>query len=213
MGSKAKTPNWKKIKAEYIKGGISQQKLADKYGIGVSTLKRRAKVEGWTNARAECDTKTGLKMVQIIADQQADYYSKMQDIFDQSGLAAVKKLLQQINDFPEGASTTKVTRESVKIQEIDKKDGTPPEKIPIKSFIESDLSETIKNLSVIGKSFGLDAASKLAAKKAQFLSGEIDPQDDGGFIQAMDEARPDEWDIADVPLNITDTEDTEGDGE
>lgn len=212
MANKANAPNWKKIKAEYIKGGISQQKLADKYGIGVSTLKRRAKVEGWTNARTECDTKTGLKMIQKISDQQSDIMAQMAVLHDRAGLAAFKKLLKQFEDFPDSGATTKIIRQSVKVQEIDMGDGKDPIKMPLKTLLASDLSETVKNFSALSKVFGLDAASKLAAQKIRLENGFDQPDSDGGFIEALDDVRPDAWDIEDIPLNITDTEDVGSEG-
>ena len=97
MGNKANAPNWKKIKAEYIKGGISQQKLADKYSIGVSTLKRRARAEGWTNARAECDAETDLKVVQKTAEQNASDAVRL----DRMRAKLIGKLERAIDQYPD----------------------------------------------------------------------------------------------------------------
>jgi hypothetical protein len=43
------SPNWTAIKAEYLKGGTSYRKLADKYGISSRTIERRAKSESWVS--------------------------------------------------------------------------------------------------------------------------------------------------------------------
>ena len=64
-------PNWKKIKAEYIRGGISQQKLADKYGVHRSTLQGRMQREDWNQLRNEASAKAGLKLVEKTAEKEA----------------------------------------------------------------------------------------------------------------------------------------------
>jgi len=50
--------NWNEIREEYIRGGITQGALADKYGIPAGSLRRRAAAEGWRTARKalECGT-------------------------------------------------------------------------------------------------------------------------------------------------------------
>lgn len=64
--------NWRKIKAEYISGQISQRDLAKKYGIGASTLMRRASKEGWTKKREQAERKTLAKIEQKTAETVSD---------------------------------------------------------------------------------------------------------------------------------------------
>lgn len=45
--------DWSAIRAEYIAGGISLRKLAEKHGVSFNTLKYRAKVERW---KGDADT-------------------------------------------------------------------------------------------------------------------------------------------------------------
>src|SRR5436853_257980 len=40
-------PDWGKLRAEYLRGGVSYRELAAKYGLCASTLEKRAKREGW----------------------------------------------------------------------------------------------------------------------------------------------------------------------
>ena len=49
--------SWRKIKAEYIAGGISQRVLAEKYGIPWNTLRTKANEEHWTDARKRAEQK------------------------------------------------------------------------------------------------------------------------------------------------------------
>ena len=43
--------NWDAMRAEYVAGGVSQQALAEKYGVPYSTLSRHAAAEKWAQAR------------------------------------------------------------------------------------------------------------------------------------------------------------------
>lgn len=59
--------DWNKIKAEYIAGGTSYRKLADKYGIPFSNLKNTAIKEGWVKLREQAKNKANTKMVNDVA--------------------------------------------------------------------------------------------------------------------------------------------------
>lgn len=43
--------NWNELREEYIRGGITQSALAERYGIPVGSLRRRAAAEGWCAMR------------------------------------------------------------------------------------------------------------------------------------------------------------------
>ncbi len=43
--------NWNELREEYIRGGITQGELADRYGIPAGSLRRRAAAEGWRAMR------------------------------------------------------------------------------------------------------------------------------------------------------------------
>jgi|GEM_PF-1946761 len=43
--------NWNELREEYIRGGITQGALAERYGIPVGSLRRRAAAEGWCAMR------------------------------------------------------------------------------------------------------------------------------------------------------------------
>ena len=48
-----KRVDWNAIRAEYIGGGISQRKLAKKYGLSEAALMQKANREGWRKDRDE----------------------------------------------------------------------------------------------------------------------------------------------------------------
>jgi hypothetical protein len=51
--------DWKKIKAEYIKGGISYRKLADKHKVPFGTLTRIAGNEKWGELKRKSGYRIG----------------------------------------------------------------------------------------------------------------------------------------------------------
>ncbi len=75
--------DWKKIKAEYIAGGTSYRKLADKYGVPRTTLERTAKTEKWTELRRRANGKAEAKLVENVSVKNAkidDKYYKLVDM-------------------------------------------------------------------------------------------------------------------------------------
>ena len=83
--------DWKRIKAEYIAGGTSYRKLAEKYGVSFNTLKTRAKEEQWYYLREQKEHKTTTKIVETLSDKDAE---KAVDIID-----VANKLLGKISEL------------------------------------------------------------------------------------------------------------------
>ena len=89
--------NWRKIKAEYIAGGISQRALAEKHGVPLPTLARRAKKEKWTTKRKAADNKTVEKVSEKTAEIVADNAVLLEKI--KTGL--LKKLEGMLEAYPD----------------------------------------------------------------------------------------------------------------
>lgn len=75
--------DWKKLKAEYIAGGISYRKLAEKYSIPFSTIKRVALKEKWADLREQCKQKSATKIVEIESDKQANRMKRLLTVSDE----------------------------------------------------------------------------------------------------------------------------------
>ena len=88
--------DWKRIKAEYIAGGTSYRKLAEKYGVSPTTLTKVAGREGWVEARQQADIKKTSKIVDAVSDKEA---KKAVDIID-----VADKLLEKIEAVAEMVS-------------------------------------------------------------------------------------------------------------
>ena len=72
--------NWRKVKAEYIAGGISQRKLAEKYGIPWGTVRTKANEEKWTDARKRAEKKALQKAEQKTVETVVDNAVKLERI-------------------------------------------------------------------------------------------------------------------------------------
>lgn len=49
---------WAEVRADFLATGMSYKKLAEKHGVSISTLKKRAASEKWAEAKAEIDAKS-----------------------------------------------------------------------------------------------------------------------------------------------------------
>lgn len=74
--------DWKAIKAEYIAGGISYRKLAEKYSVPFSTLSQMAMREKWTDLRQQTQHKTDTDLVKSIGKKNAKKSAKIDDLAD-----------------------------------------------------------------------------------------------------------------------------------
>ena len=75
--------DWKKLKAEYIAGGTSYRKLAEKHNIPFGTLKRVALKEKWADLREQCKQKSATKIVEIESDKQAERMKRLLTVSDE----------------------------------------------------------------------------------------------------------------------------------
>lgn len=89
--------SWRKIKAEYIAGGISQRALAEKYSVPFGTLQRRALKEKWNSKRKASEEKAIEKVSQKTAEIVADNAVLLEKI--KTGL--LQKLSAMIDAYPQ----------------------------------------------------------------------------------------------------------------
>jgi Glu-tRNA(Gln) amidotransferase subunit E-like FAD-binding protein len=87
--------DWNELKAEYIAGGTSYRKLAEKYGVSFNNLKNVAVKEGWAKLREQAENKATTKMVNSIANDISKNAVKINDVAD--------KLLRKIVDLLEAS--------------------------------------------------------------------------------------------------------------
>lgn len=85
--------DWKRIKAEYLAGGTSYRKLAEKYGVSPTTLTKVAIREGWVEARQQTQIKKTSKIIDSVSEKEA---KKAVDIID-----VADKLLDKMSELVE----------------------------------------------------------------------------------------------------------------
>ena len=83
--------DWKRIKAEYIAGGTSYRKLAEKYNVPFGTLRRVAKQEEWTQKRTQVEHNVDTGIVDSVSQKET---KKAVDIID-----VADKLLDKIEEL------------------------------------------------------------------------------------------------------------------
>ena len=89
--------DWKRIKAEYIAGGTSYRKLAEKYGVSFSTLRKVAAKEQWTELRNKTRTKTDTKISETVSDIEADKAVNIIDVAD-TLLGKIEEIAAMVSD-------------------------------------------------------------------------------------------------------------------
>lgn len=107
--------DWKKLKAEYIAGGTSYRKLAEKYEVSFSTLRKVAAKEHWTelrnNVNAKKDTilvdKLGIKTAKI----DDKYFSLVDKLMDRAEEVIDRTTLWQASSLKEMATALKYLKE------------------------------------------------------------------------------------------------------
>ena len=86
--------DWQEIKTEYITTNTSYRKLAQKYGVNVTNIAKRASQEHWVEQRNQNATKTQSKILNAISNNQANRAVRLQTVADKL-LNKVESLLEQ----------------------------------------------------------------------------------------------------------------------
>lgn len=105
--------SWRKIKAEYIAGGISQRVLAEKYGIPWNTLRTKANDERWADARKRAEKKALQIAEQKTAEIVVDNATRLERI--------KTKILEKVEQMVEAYDTDATEYSTVKVTTKGKK--------------------------------------------------------------------------------------------
>ena len=76
--------DWSKIKAEYIRSGISTRELAEKHNVPYSQVNCHCKREGWVELRKQKQSKITQRMVDACATKEANEAIKIYEVADQA---------------------------------------------------------------------------------------------------------------------------------
>lgn len=112
-----KSPDWKKIKTDYLKG-ISRKEICKKYGVKYETLSTRIRQGSWAKQKIvikqKVNKKTTEKLIESLSDRQARMILKQETdsmVFWQKSL----DFLQLSADPSEGKTSVEMFREAVKL--------------------------------------------------------------------------------------------------
>lgn len=107
--------DWKRIKAEYIAGGTSYRKLAEKYNVSFSTLRKVAAKEHWSELRNNVGAKRDTELVETLGVKTAKiddkYYRLVDMLFDKAEEVIVNTPVWQPTSLKEMATTMKYLKE------------------------------------------------------------------------------------------------------
>lgn len=99
MDSKISAAQWRKMRIEYVKGNTTYKKLAEKYGISESYIRKRASKEGWRKKRSDLDTKVEQKVLERVCDARAREFELIAAVNDRMD-AVLNNLLEFIGNQP-----------------------------------------------------------------------------------------------------------------
>ena len=91
---------WSKIKAEWLKGGITQKALAEKYGVKLKTIQNRASNEGWRKDKGKIREKTEEQLRERVVRARVTHLEKLIEA-QENVLDALVKMAEEIRDHPE----------------------------------------------------------------------------------------------------------------
>lgn len=130
---------WTKIRAEWLKGGITQAQLAEKYHLSVKTIQNRAYKEGWKNQKGKIREKTEQEISARVVRARVTHLEKLIEANEQllDGLVKITEMIssnpfQMLNDangtlrnaesFAKALETaTKTQRDLYRLPTIDQK--------------------------------------------------------------------------------------------
>ena len=90
---------WTKIKAEWLKGGTTYKKLAEKYGIKESSIKNRASKEGWQKEKVLIEYKVSTELRGRVTRARVNHLEKLIQA-NEALLDGLVKLAEEIRADP-----------------------------------------------------------------------------------------------------------------
>lgn len=105
--------DWAKVKAEYVSGTMSAAKLADRYGISVSSISKKCASEHWQELRRQNQSETANKIAEKINTEK------------------VKKTVREIDRVVAVASKL-ITKLNRAVNELDKDEELIKKKVTVK---------------------------------------------------------------------------------
>ena len=90
---------WTKIKADWLKGGTSYRKLAEKYNVSASAIGNRASKEGWGKQKVKIGEKVSNELGARVAHARVNHLEKLIQA-NEALLDGLVKLAEEIRADP-----------------------------------------------------------------------------------------------------------------
>ena len=90
---------WSKIRAEWLKGGITHAELAKKYGLSVKTVQNHAYKEGWKNEKGKIREKVEEKTRERVVRARVSHLEKLIQA-NEALLDGMVQLAEQVKENP-----------------------------------------------------------------------------------------------------------------
>ena len=147
---------------EYITTDTSYRKLAQKYGVNVTNIAKKASSEGWVEQRKQYANETQLKTLAKISQQEANRAAKIHSVADKlllkieamvesgepldtKGIRALTAAVKDLKDIQSVRSELDKQEQEARIANLRKQaDKDDDNKEPIQVIIGDDLSEYSK---------------------------------------------------------------------
>ena len=168
--------DWTKIKTEYITTDKSSyRKLADKYGVSLGTLCKRAQRENWPALKQRSYDKKVSKTIASVEDKQVKKLERILSITDKL-LDKIEKAVDELD--------IQLCKKVEKVKEIEYKNYERPDK-PTKETIH-ETEEVIEVRSIIDRKGAQELASAIKSlKEVQMLKTELDEQEQKARIEKL----------------------------
>ena len=154
--------DWKKVKAEYIAGGTSYRKLAEKHGVSFNTLKTIAIRENWTDLREQANNRSTTKIVESIVEGNVEHVASihsvadkllekisntlaMMDVVDSQSIKHFTSALKDIKDIKGIKSDIDLKEQEARIAKLQKEaEADSPDANSVTVIFEGDVSKYSK---------------------------------------------------------------------
>ena len=151
--------DWQAIKTEYITTDTSYRKLAQKHGVNVTNIAKKASAEGWVEQRKQYATTTQAKTLEKISQQEANRAAKIHSVADKlllkieamvesgkpldtKGIRALTAAVKDLKEIQSVQSQLDRQEQEARIANLRKQaDKTDDNKEPIQVVMGDDLSE------------------------------------------------------------------------
>ena len=173
--------DWLKIKNDYINGGGSYRKLADKYGVSTKSITKHAKDENWHELKIDQENKTSTRVLQETAEVRVQQEVKRMERL----LSISDKMINKIERAVEELDLEQVTNKT-KTKVIEYKNSERPDK-PTKEIVE-EKEEILSVASIVDRKGLQQIAMALKAMwdiTSEHEANNEDDVEDDGLLAAL----------------------------